>query len=67
MPTAACFWALREGDTVLDLVVKARRGKLGNAADPGAMYQLLSQVLGVMQCSARIKQDHLRQVGRACS
>ena len=62
MPTAAAFWDLRDGDTVLEFAVKAKRGRLGNSPDPDVMRRLLTVLLSRIPSSAREKQTRLHQV-----
>ena len=64
VPTATAFWDLREGDTVLEFAVKAKRGALGNTLDLHSMRRLLGKLLSLMPNSAREKQKVVAQVGR---
>lgn len=65
IPLAAAFWDLREGDTVLELAVKAKRGRLGNTADPATMRRLLLRLIALLPFSPRQRQTRLQQARSA--
>ncbi|KAL1511265.1 hypothetical protein AB1Y20_006073 [Prymnesium parvum] len=67
IPTAAAFWDLREGDTVIEIAVKAKRGRLGNSLDSCIMHRLLVKLVGLLPCSACEKQARLDQALVRCA